>query len=149
RTASRLVVSRVKRMASLLVLFSATAAAADDDPIKDKVTRMAGIGFSSAPSFSPDGTSIAFLSNITGVPQIFTVPTDGGWPIQVTTGSDPAGPPQWSPKGDVIAFSRAPGGGLNTQVYVVAADGTGECRLTAGGKDNNDVGTWNADGCGP
>src|SRR6185436_16572172 len=99
-----------------------------------------------APSFAPDGASLAFLSNMNGVPQIFIVPTEGGWPVQVTAGSDPVGSLAWSPKGDLIAYSLAPGGGLNTQVYVVAPDGTGVRRLTAGGKDNNSFGAWSEDG---
>jgi dipeptidyl aminopeptidase/acylaminoacyl peptidase len=128
------------------VLIAPTIAVADDDPIKDKVARLASIGFSGGPSFSPDGKSIAFLSNLSGIPQIYIVPTEGGWPVQVTTGNDPTGAPFWSPKGDLIAFTRAPGGGLNTQIYVIAPDGTGERRLTAGGKDNNSLGGWTEDG---
>ena len=122
------------------------AAPAEPDPIADKVARMAAVGFSNQPSFSPDGASLAFLSNLTGVPQIFIVPTEGGWPVQVTAGADPVGQLAWSPKGDLIAYSLAPGGGLNTQVYVVASDGTGARRLTAGGKDNNSFGAWSDDG---
>jgi Tol biopolymer transport system component len=63
---------------------------------------MSSVGFCTAPSFSPDGGSIAFLSNLTGLPQVFVVPTDGGWPVQVTSGSDPVGSAAWSPKGDLL-----------------------------------------------
>ena len=125
---------------------NAWAAPAEPDPIADKVARMAAVGSCLAPSFSPDGASIAFLSNLTGVPQIFIVPAEGGWPVQVTAGSDPVGQLAWSPKGDLIAYSLAPGGGLNTQIHVVAPDGSGARRLTAGGKDNNSFGAWTDDG---
>ncbi|HEY0475914.1 MAG TPA: S9 family peptidase [Kofleriaceae bacterium] len=124
----------------------ASAAPAEPDPIAERVARMAAVGTCTQPSFAPDGASIAFLSNLTGVPQIFVVPAEGGWPVQVTSGSDPVGSLAWSPKGDLIAYSIAPGGGLNTQVYVVAPDGTGARRLTAGGKDNNNLGVWTDDG---
>jgi len=134
---------------SIGLLAALTASvAAEPDPIADQVARMAAVGACTGPSFSPDGASIAFVSNLTGVPQIFIVPTEGGWPVQVTSGSDPVAAMEWSPRGDLIAYQVAPGGGLNTQVHVVAPDGTGARRLTAGGKDNNSFGAWTPDGAG-
>jgi dipeptidyl aminopeptidase/acylaminoacyl peptidase len=146
---TRLIVADMMRMhAALLLLLApiAAVAAPAPDPIADKVARMAAVGFSTAPSFAPDGASIAFLSNMSGVPQIFVVPAEGGWPVQVTSGSDPVTALSWSPRGDLIAYAVAPGGGLNTQIYVVAPDGTGVRRLTAGNKENNGLGTWSDDG---
>jgi dipeptidyl aminopeptidase/acylaminoacyl peptidase len=55
-------------------------------------------------------------SNLTGVPQIFTVSSAGGWPDQVTAFEDPVGSVSWSPDGSRLAFSLAPGGGMNQQV---------------------------------
>ena len=52
----------------------------------------------------------------------------------------------WSPKGEWLALSLAPGGGMNTQIFVVRADGTGLRRLTDGGKETNNLGDWTADG---
>ena len=49
----------------------------------------------------------------------------------------------WSPDGKWLAFSLAPGGGMNQQVYLVRPDGTEMRRLTDGGKDNNWLGGWN------
>ena len=40
----------------------------------------------------------------------------------------------------------APGGGLNTQIYVVKPDGTGMKLLTKGGSDNNGLDAWTEDG---
>src|SRR5262249_37655689 len=110
--AARRIVARMKRTLVALSLLVATVAVAEPDPIADRVARMAAVGFSTAPSFAPDGASIAFLSNMTGVPQIFIVPTEGGWPVQVTAGPDPATALAWSPKGVLIAYAVAPGGGL-------------------------------------
>lgn len=138
---------RILAPSLVLALFAPVARAAPEpDPLADKVARMSSVGFCTAPSFSPDGSSIAFLSSLTGVPQVFIVPTEGGWPVQVTSGSDPVGRLAWSPKGDLIAYTVAPGGGMNTQVHVVSPDGTGARRLTAGGKDNNRLGAWTDDG---
>jgi len=107
---------------------------------------MAKIGFCSSPSFSPDGRTIAFVSNMTGVPQIFTVSAAGGWPDQVTAFDDPVGFVSWSPDGSRLAFTLAPGGGMNEQVYLVRPDGRGVARITEGGKETNRLGPWSRDG---
>lgn len=63
-----------------------------------------------SPSWSPDGSQIAFLSNRCGEKQVFLLPIDGGEARQFTNlpqGAD--GPPVWSPDGERIAFT-APAG---------------------------------------
>lgn len=110
------------------------------------VARMARIGRASSPSFSHDGRRIAFVSDLTGVPQIWTVPVEGGWPTQVTADSDPVGGVIWSPTSDWLAYTLAPGGGMNTQVYLVRPDGSGQRRLTPGGKETNRLFGWTRDG---
>jgi Tol biopolymer transport system component len=54
----------------------------------------------------------------------------------------------WSPDGAWLAFTLAPGGGMNQQVYLVRPDGAGLRRLTPGGADNNWRGPWTHDGRG-
>src|SRR5262245_5060737 len=126
-----------------------TIAAADPSGSRDlerTVALMAKISSCSAPSFSPDGKRIAFVSNMNGVPQIWTVSADGGWPELVTALDDAVGGVQWSPDGAWLAFNVAPGGGMNEQVYLVHQDGTGLRRLTDGSKENNRLGPWSYDG---
>jgi dipeptidyl aminopeptidase/acylaminoacyl peptidase len=135
--------------ASLMLMFGAVAGAqtaAPDAALVDLVTRMAKIGRASSPAFSPDGTRLAFVSDRTGVPQVWVVALDGSEPRQVTKGDDPIGRVIWSPDGRWLAMSVAPGGGMNTQVSVVHPDGTGWRRLTDGGKDTNNLGGWTHDG---
>jgi len=110
------------------------------------IALMAKIGACWSPSFSPDGTQLAFISNLTGVPQVWTVATEGGWPELVTGLDDQLSSAAWSPRGDWLAFALAPGGGLNQQIYLIRPDGTGLRRLTAGGTDNNWLGPWSHDG---
>ena len=66
----------------------------------------------------------------------------------ITDGTDPVTSAVWSPaKGsNWLAITVAPGGGLNTQVYIVRSDGTGLRRLTDGGQDNNAFNAWSDDG---
>ncbi|MDQ4088043.1 MAG: S9 family peptidase, partial [Pseudomonadota bacterium] len=73
-------------------------------------------------------------------------PLDGGGePRQLTRLPDPVQPVYWSPNGAWLAYAVAPGGGLNTQIYVMRPDGSGARRLTAGGRDNNWVDGWTED----
>ena len=97
----------------LLALLTLTTSAFAADPLTDAVERMARVGRSSSPSFSPDGKRIAFISDLSGTPQIWVVPSQGGWPQQVTNGIDPVTLAVWSPSSDTLAFTLAPGGGMN------------------------------------
>ena len=115
------------------------------DEIKTLVAMMAKVGSCHTPSFSPDGTRLALISDLSGIPQIWTIPTAGGWPQRVTSLDDPVSSVQWSPDGEWLAFGLAPGGGMNQQIYVIRPDGTGLRRLTEGGKDNNWLGKWTHD----
>jgi dipeptidyl aminopeptidase/acylaminoacyl peptidase len=121
------------------------SAKSNDDPAA-AVARMARIGSTNSPSFSPDGKWLSVISNVSGTPQLYVIPAAGGWPRMVTNGDDPVVAAEWSPANDWIALTIAPGGGLNTQVYVVHPDGTNLRRLTDGGKDNNSFDTWSEDG---
>ncbi len=115
------------------------------DNLDRAVTLMARIGQSTSPSFSADGKRIAFVSNMSGMPQIWTMSAEGGFPTLVTASEDPVGFVSWSPDGAWLAFNVAPGGGFNEQIYVVRPDGTGLRRLTEGGKENNFLGDWTPD----
>jgi dipeptidyl aminopeptidase/acylaminoacyl peptidase len=114
--------------------------------LETTVATMAKIRGCWSPSFSPDGTRLAFVSDLNGLPQVWTVATEGGWPELVTALEDPVSSVAWSPAGEWLAFSLAPGGGMNGQVYLVRPDGAGLRCLTDGGKENNALGPWTHDG---
>jgi eukaryotic-like serine/threonine-protein kinase len=56
-------------------------------------------------SFSPDHSLIAFVSDASGVPQVWVKNLAQGDPIQITTGELAARRPRWSPRNDQIVFS--------------------------------------------
>ncbi len=114
--------------------------------LEKSVAMMAKIGSCWSPSFSPDGENVAFISNMNGVPQIWTVPTVGGWPKLITFMDDPIGRVLWSPSGEWLSFSLAPGGGMNQQIYIVRPDGSDLRLLTDGGNETNRLGNWTPDG---
>ncbi|HEX2208052.1 MAG TPA: S9 family peptidase [Longimicrobium sp.] len=100
-----------------------------------------------SPSFSPDGRHLAYISVQSGSPQVWVMPLDGGAaPVQLTHGEDPALAVHWSPAGDWLAYSLWPGGGNNSQIYVMRPDGSAARRLTAGGRENNLLHGWTDDG---
>ena len=126
------------------------ATRAQDNPEADTtralVAAMARVGYATAPTFAPDGKQVAFLTNISGSPQVWRIAVTGGYPEMVTSLDDPVQAVAWSPTGDWLAIQVAPGGGLNSQIYIVRPDGTGLKRLTEGGKTNNWLGDWTGDG---
>jgi dipeptidyl aminopeptidase/acylaminoacyl peptidase len=114
--------------------------------IARQVALMARICSAGNPDFSPDDKWVSFITNISGAPQLWIMPAAGGYPRMVTNGEDPVISQQWSPAGDWLAVTIAPGGGLNSQVYVVRPDGTEMRLLTLGGQDNNSLDGWTNDG---
>ena len=142
----RTVCSALAAALALLGIVASRAAASEPDDLERTVAMMARIGSATSPSFSPDGKTLAFVSNLGGVPQVWTVDAAGGYPQLVTAFDDPVGFVEWSPAGDWLAFTLAPGGGMNEQVYLVRPDGTGLKRLTIGGKETNRLGPWSEDG---
>jgi Tol biopolymer transport system component len=93
------------------------------------------------PSYSPDGTQIAFARNAGGTWSIVVMDTDGTDQATVVPGA--AGvtlsDPSFSPDGTQIAFGRSAGG--VTEVWLVNTDGTDPGPLTLG---NDPV--WSPDG---
>ena len=133
----------------LLLAASAALFAADAPPpdaLEVSVARMARIGSASGGVYSPDGTQIAFITALSGVPQVWIIPAAGGYPRQVTASDDPVGGVGWSRDGDWLAVSILPGGGLNSQIHLVRPDGSGMERITAGGGSNNNLVGFDDDG---
>ena len=79
---------------TLLVL--AVATPAPPAALERDVRALIGIRSSTAPSLSPDGKRVAFLSTVTGSPQVWTVSTAGGWTELVTTFDDTVYGVEWS-----------------------------------------------------
>src|SRR5437867_5576550 len=99
------------------------------------------------PTWSPDGSRIAFVSERDGNAEIYVMnAADGSNPVRLTTDvGTPAfdGDPAWSPDGSKIAFwSRRDGNG---EIYVMNPDGLNVTRLTTNAVDDLQP-AWSPDG---
>lgn len=97
-------------------------------------------------SFSPDGTRVAYLSNITGMSQVFLVPAEGGEPEQLTDFQDPISFVRFSPTEDVLIFGKAEGGNEQTQLYLLDLNTQKITNITAKLDVKHDFGGWSPDG---
>ena len=95
------------------------------------------------PSFSPDGSKIAFESNRDGNYEIYIINVDGSEQTRLT--KNPAWDlrPSFSPDGSKIAFTSNRDG--NYEIYIMDPDGKNQIRLT--NNDSKDVSpSWSPDG---
>ncbi len=129
-----------------LIISTLSYSQINKEKLKEDIIALANIGNCRAGSYLSNGKEIVFLSSLSGSPQIWKIPSTGGWPIQLTAFGDPVTAMKPSPKGDWIAFLLAPGGGLNAQIYVMKSDGSQVNQITKGGKTNNFLGVWSKDG---
>ncbi len=107
-----------------------------------RITKNDGIDLS--PTFSPDGRYVAYVSERSGQPQIFTQAIESGAIKRVTFSGNYNTQPAWSPTGDKLAFTmRENSGALN--IFVVNTDGSGLTRLTEN-SGNNESPSWSPDG---
>lgn len=101
--------------------------------------------FLSAPSWSPDGSRIAIVSDWDGNPDIWVMSSDGSDPINLTQHEAKDHSPAWSPDGEWIAFASVRDS-VYWELYVMRADGTDLQRLTWW-EDASDLWpTWSPDG---
>jgi dipeptidyl aminopeptidase/acylaminoacyl peptidase len=72
------------------------------------------------PSWSPDGRKVSFLTEITGVPQVWEVLAEGpSWPEQLTFYEERVSDAEYSPTQDRLLFGMDAGGNERTQLFLL------------------------------
>jgi dipeptidyl aminopeptidase/acylaminoacyl peptidase len=122
--------------------------------VKYPISRYLNIRQAYFPSFAADGQHLAFLTNITGIPQVWQVGLPKNldnvlWPEQLTFESDRVMGVEFSPapNDDRLIYAHDVGGNENMQLFLLATDGSTEVNLTAGYENAMHLfGEWSTDG---
>ena len=97
-------------------------------------------------SFHAGGERLSFITDITGVPQVWAVPAGGGWPDQLTFAQERVNFARFAPHGDHLVFGMDTGGNEQQQLYLLSADGAHVRDLTGQPEALHYWGGWSPDG---
>jgi dipeptidyl aminopeptidase/acylaminoacyl peptidase len=98
------------------------------------------------PTWSPDGKSIAFISNMSGRNNLWLVPAEGGWPVQLTVSDQRQTSPAWSPDGKWIAYQSDYDGDEQWDIFLVSPKTGKVVNLTQTRESAELNPTWSPDG---
>lgn len=97
-----------------------------------------------SPSWSPDGSQIAFVSDRSGGPQIFVMNADCSNQRRITFAGNYNTTPDWSPTGNLIAFT---GRDSRNRFDIFTVDvSTGYINRLTQDQGNNEEPSWSPDG---
>jgi len=97
------------------------------------------------PTWSPDGKSIAFISNMSGRNNLWVVPADGGFPSQLTVSDQRQTAPTWSPDGKWIAYQSDYDGDEQWDIFLVSPKTGKVVNLTQTREIAETAPTWSPD----
>ena len=84
------------------------------------------------PTWSPDGSQIAFVSTRDGNAEIYVMNADGTGQVNVTNNAANDNSPAWSPSGSTILFSSDRDSAAGTAIYSMTSAGGSVTPLIAG-----------------
>ena len=97
-------------------------------------------------TWSPDGRSIAFASNMSGRNNIWVVPSDGGFPTQLTVSDQRQTAIAWSPDGKWIAYQSDYDGDEQWDIFLVSPKTGKVVNVTQTREIAETNPTWSPDG---
>ena len=97
-------------------------------------------------SWSPDGKTVAFVSNLSGRNNIWLVPSESGWPMQLTVSDQRQTSPTWSPDGKWIAYMSDYDGDEQWDIFLVSPKTGQVTNLTNTREIAEESPAWSPDG---
>jgi len=97
-------------------------------------------------SWSPDGKTVAFISNLSGRSNLWLVQSEGGWPTQLTVSDERQTQPTWSPDGKWIAYISDYDGDEQWDIFLVSPKTGRVVNLTNTREIAEESPTWSPDG---
>jgi TolB protein len=113
-----------------------------DGTLSRRVTNNQSIDIS--PTFSPDGSKMAFVSSRNGLPQIFIQDIQSGLVKRLTFSGRYNTQPSWSPLGNKIAYTTWEKNS-EINIFIINTDGSGLMQLTQQSGENKSP-SWSPDG---
>jgi len=99
-----------------------------------------------ATAWSPDGKTIAFVSNISGRNNLWLVSAEPGWPTQLTVSDQRQTSPAWSPDGKWIAYTSDYDGDEQWDIFFVSPKTGQVVNITNTREISEESPTWSPDG---
>lgn len=130
---------------------SSNAAPAEDTAARPDFVRYLNVRTAYGASFAPDGRRLTFLTDITGVAEVWSITLDaeaGGppWPEQLTFSGERIVGAAYSPVDDRLIVGGDFGGNERTQLSLMRADGATSTPLTNQPEVIHVFGGWQEDG---
>jgi dipeptidyl aminopeptidase/acylaminoacyl peptidase len=99
-----------------------------------------------AATWSPDGKTVAFISNMSGRNNLWMVPAESGFPTQLTVSDQRQTNPTWSPDGKWIAYQSDYDGDELWDIFLVSPKTGKVVNLTQTSEISEINPTWSPDG---
>jgi len=110
------------------------------------MTRQVGGSTWSPDGWSPNGTTVAFVSNLSGRNNLWLVASEGGWPMQLTVSEQRQTSPTWSPDGKWIAYMSDYDGDEQWDIFLVSPKTGQVVNLTNTREIAEESPAWSPDG---
>jgi len=110
------------------------------------IERYLNVRSAGSASLGPDGDRLAFLMDVTGTSQVWTIDEPGAWPEQVSFEDDSVSFASFSPERDELVFGMDEGGNERTQFFRLAGDGSTVEALTDTPDAKHRWGGWDSAG---